>query len=286
MPDVSSSYGKRTALIDSLRVDRSERLRLQGQRIQEIRRKRGMTQDAVARELGITKDAMSRIERGVNGTTVENLHRLAAILSVDVAEFFRPMLAKAGMQVSGEDPSLRDVPVGSWRGRRPTESTIRDASHPRPGPHLRFEVPPEEFIEGDFDYPQTYRGGAADVIGGVAAGPFDDIDTSGEMAEVLNPTLRDVQSGRFGVVRVKGRSMEPRLHDGDLVLLDTFDKKIAPKRIMAVYRRGEGSAFGYVHKIGDLTILTKANPEFSPIVLTDDVIIQGVVKKRLEETLE
>lgn len=80
--------------------------------------------------------------------------------------------------------------------------------------------------------------------------------------------------------------MEPRLHDGDLVLIDTFDKEVKPKRIMAVYKRGEGSAFGYVHQVGQLTILTKANPEFSPIVLSDDVIIQGVVKKRLEEALE
>ena len=37
---------------------------------------------------------------------------------------------------------------------------------------------------------------------------------------------------------------------------------------------------------GDLSILTKANPEYSPIVLPDDVMIQGYVKKRLEEAME
>lgn len=149
------------------------------------------------------------------------------------------------------------------------------------------EVPPSDFKVGDWDYTQTWRGGEISVSEGIAAGAMEDFDALDETADVLNTTLRDVRGGRFGVTRVKGRSMEPRLHDGDLVLIDTFDKTPRPGRIMAIYRKGEGSAFGYLHKSGELWLLAKANAaEFSPIPLTGEFMIRGVVKKRLEEDLE
>lgn len=59
----------------------------------------------------------------------------------------------------------------------------------------------------------------------------------------------------------------PVVKDGYLVLIDAFDKEPRPKRIMAVYRRGEGSTLGYVHRVGELTIVTKANPAYAPLVL-------------------
>lgn len=149
------------------------------------------------------------------------------------------------------------------------------------------EVPPTEFIEGEWDYPQTWRGGETAVREGIAAGGLSDIDPLDETADVLNPTLRDVQSGRFGVSRVNGRSMEPRLHDGDLVLIDTFDKSPKPNRIMAIYQPGKGSGFGYLHKVGDTWILAKANAaEFPPVLLNSEFIVRGVVKKKLEESLD
>jgi transcriptional regulator with XRE-family HTH domain len=188
---------------------------------------------------------------------------------------------------------------GGYQGGAAESSRIADGPPAQPSRDklMRFEIPPEEFEEGDYDYPQTYRGGETEVTAGATAGAFDEVDVSGEIAEVLNPTLRDVQSGRYGVVRVKGDSMMPRLHDGDLVLVDTQDKEPRPNRIMAVYRRitpeerrqGKkgGSTFGYVHRVGDSLILTKANAgKYPPVILTDREIIQGTVKKRLAEDLE
>lgn len=274
------TYDKSASLIPFRYVNEEQRQinRLRGRRIREIRKKRHMTQERLAELVGLTKDAMSRVERGVNGTTVARLHKMAEVLGVDLTEFFRTIMAAHNMAPPIDEPE--------WL-REPRASMVRDA----PSRFLPFEIPPEEFVEGDYDYMQTWRGGSTAVSSGAMAGPLGEVDVSGQSTEVLNPTLRDIQSGRYGVVRVKGDSMLPRLKDGDLVLIDTFDKKPGPTRIMAVYRRRTksekgGSALGYIHAVDGQIILTKANPAYPPIILTDRELIQGVVKKRLEEDLE
>jgi phage repressor protein C with HTH and peptisase S24 domain/transcriptional regulator with XRE-family HTH domain len=227
-------------------------------------------------------------EKRVRETLLDHAKQLHAAGRPEAAETIERMASQSYADLFCEWDDLvttgvekiRDAPMAHYSQSAPPASPT-DA-----GRFQRFEIPPEEFIVGDFDYPQTYRGGETELLGGAAAGAFEEIDVSGEFAEVLNPTLRDVQSGRYGVVRVSGDSMEPRLHDGDLVLLDTNEKTPKPKRIMAVYVRGQGSAFGYVHRVGELTLLTKANPAYPPLLLPDDVIIRGTVKKRLSEDLE
>jgi phage repressor protein C with HTH and peptisase S24 domain/DNA-binding transcriptional regulator YiaG len=283
-------YQQRITLINSSIVRseeesaRKELHRVRGRRIKSIREKRGMTQAQLAQAVGITKDAISRIERGVNGTP--RLDEIAAALQVDIMEIFRPEVRKfVGAEMPPDEPDwLRE------------DQRIADATLPRDEQFIPFEIPPEEYEVGDYDYMQTFRGGPAEIAGAWAAGPFADFDTSGEFAEVLNPTLRDIRSGRYGVVKVQGDSMSPRLKSGDLVLVDTYDKELRPNRIMAVYHRitpeerrlGKkgGSAFGYLHKVGNSLILTKANPAHPPIILTDRDIIRGVVKKRLAEDLD
>jgi SOS-response transcriptional repressor LexA/DNA-binding Xre family transcriptional regulator len=240
-----------------------------GEKLDAIRRQKGVQQKWLADKLGVKPQVLNRFLKGrVPNAKFDFVARVALLLDVQLNELF----SAAG---------LVDLAPG-----RPSESVIAEPRVAYGEKYQRFEIPPEEFIVGDFDYPQTYRGGETELLGGAAAGAFEDIDVSGETAEVLNPTLRDVQSGRYGVVKVSGDSMEPKLHDGDLVLLDTYEKTPKPKRIMAVYARGQGSAFGYVHKVGELTLLTKANPAYPPLLLPDDVIIRGTVKKRLSEDLE
>lgn len=151
-----------------------------------------------------------------------------------------------------------------------------------------WEIAPEDFTEGDYDYPQPWRGGHVQLGGSSAAGsPIE--SESGEDAQVLNPIVRDVQSGRYVVVRVKGDSMLPRLKDGDLVVIDTYDKELGPRKIHAVYVYGEGSMLGVVHDVSGALVVTKANTDYPPRILNPDVdrfMIQGRVTKRLEEEFE
>ncbi|MBX3226136.1 MAG: helix-turn-helix transcriptional regulator [Labilithrix sp.] len=60
-----------------------------GQRLIELRRQRGLTQDALAELTGIDTRDLRRIEAGAN-TTVHTLVGLAVALDVPIIELFRP----------------------------------------------------------------------------------------------------------------------------------------------------------------------------------------------------
>jgi phage repressor protein C with HTH and peptisase S24 domain/DNA-binding XRE family transcriptional regulator len=265
-----------------------------------------MTQEQLAEASGVGRSHIAKIEAGeMDAPRRVTLNRLSKALSISEAQLAYSPTAEVMTEMLIRDPNTLDADLpalmrriaemlessGKKSLKRAAAELARFTDDTDRSKFQLFEIPPEEFIVGEWDYPQTYRGGEADLMGGAAAGAFLDVDVTGETAELLNPTLRDVQSGRYGVVKIFGDSMEPRLHNGDLVLLDTFDKEYRPERIMAVYRRRSatergGGAFGYVHKVGDLLIMTKANPRYGPIILTDQDIIRGVVKKRLSEDLE
>ncbi len=56
--------------------------------IREIRRKKGISQEAIAEALGCDASNYSKIENGVQKLTVENLEKIADFMSEDVTYFF------------------------------------------------------------------------------------------------------------------------------------------------------------------------------------------------------
>jgi transcriptional regulator with XRE-family HTH domain len=61
-----------------------------GDRIREIRIKKGISlRDFEAYESGFEKSSLSKIEKGIHVPTVFTLYRIAEVLDVDVAEFFK-----------------------------------------------------------------------------------------------------------------------------------------------------------------------------------------------------
>jgi transcriptional regulator with XRE-family HTH domain len=79
--------------------------KLIGQRIAEIRNKRGMTQDQLAEKMEISPKYLSSIERGKENPTLNTLINLAQSLNVDLGAIF------SFIQI--EDPSKRKALVTS-----------------------------------------------------------------------------------------------------------------------------------------------------------------------------
>ena len=114
------------------------------------------------------------------------------------------------------------------------------------------------------------------VVGSVRAGygalAFEE-DLGSEPA-----TVRDPESYFFLVV--KGASMEPRIHDGDLALvrrqpvLDDGDLGVV------IYGEGEGTLKRFLRK-GNAVVLQPFNPAYEPIILAgedlDNLYIAGKV---------
>jgi len=54
-----------------------------GERLKEIRQKKGLSQGDIARTLGVHRSYISGIERGVRNPTVKNVEKIAAALGVN-----------------------------------------------------------------------------------------------------------------------------------------------------------------------------------------------------------
>ena len=59
-----------------------------GQRIAQLRRKQGLTQEALAEALGYSVEFISLVERGVNAPSVAGLEHFAKALKVEVRDLF------------------------------------------------------------------------------------------------------------------------------------------------------------------------------------------------------
>ena len=101
---------------------RAVRLRV-ARNVQHLRRSRGLSQEQFAERVGNTAKHMGQIERGEVNVTIDILTRIAAALSVDVAELFvqPPRRVRAGSSrifVSGHDLEQIEAIVRRMRSGR------------------------------------------------------------------------------------------------------------------------------------------------------------------------
>lgn len=60
-----------------------------GQRIYQLRKERGMTQEDLAFKVGVDRSYMGFLERGEKNATVKTLAKIASALKVSLSELFR-----------------------------------------------------------------------------------------------------------------------------------------------------------------------------------------------------
>ncbi|MDP2598862.1 MAG: helix-turn-helix transcriptional regulator [Candidatus Liptonbacteria bacterium] len=62
-----------------------------GKRIQEVRKRSGLTARKISEQLGITREALTQIETGRNNVNATMLWKLAGLLGCEVTYFFPPI---------------------------------------------------------------------------------------------------------------------------------------------------------------------------------------------------
>ena len=60
-----------------------------GERIRELRKKAGLTQEQAAEGAGISGTYLGEVERGEVNVSSVILHKLAEVLGIDIVDFFR-----------------------------------------------------------------------------------------------------------------------------------------------------------------------------------------------------
>jgi transcriptional regulator with XRE-family HTH domain len=67
---------------------RNDKLISFGQRVRELRKNRGLSQEAMAALAGVDRSYMGHIERGEKNITLTKIYQISDALGIDVADLF------------------------------------------------------------------------------------------------------------------------------------------------------------------------------------------------------
>lgn len=170
-----------------------------GTTIRQLRKERGLTLNQLAALIESDVGNLSRLERGVQGYSDAILKKLADALSVPVAAFFADQAA--------------DLP-GSMR----VHAADQDDEGFIQIPMVKLRL--QAGVTGFQTEPERRDGGTLGMRKGW-------IERTG-----YNPTS-------LIAIQVKGASMEPTLHEDDIVVINTADKKPVDGVVFALNYEGE-----------------------------------------------
>ncbi|NOG86068.1 MAG: helix-turn-helix domain-containing protein [Planctomycetes bacterium] len=117
------------------------------------------------------------------------------------------------------------------------------------------------------------------VISWTQAGNWQEIcDTSQE--DDYEEYVKTDTKGTFAL-RVRGDSMEPEFHDGDIIVINPFLKQEHNDYIVVCNEEGEAT-FKQLKKYGKTRVLHPLNPKYDDIELSKDIeyLIVGVVSEK------
>ena len=209
-----------------------------GEWVKQYRKSHGMSMQAFGDVCGLSRAYISILEKGINPTTGKPF--------IPTIQTIRKIADCTGTDFD----SLFAMIDGSQK------VTVNDA-------------PPK--VNG----PQPTRGVRIPVLGRVVAGiPIEAITDIIDYEEI---PAQMAKGGTYFALQVKGRSMEPTLHEGDVVIVRQ-QPEVENGEIAAVRIDGEATLKRVYYNPGTLTLMP-ANPAYAPMVYTgsqlEEVHIEG-----------
>lgn len=202
-------------------------------RIKYIRAASGLSQEEFGEELGVSRGAVGNWELG-KGIKTESLTAISKRFSVPL-DWLARGIGKApdidpAKPVRGKGPQLRRVPIGQEFENDPPRMRGAVSSDGR------HNLDKDEIPQVDARLGMGHAADAETInipVGGgtIAAVPI--VDTWKIPKNVLRRRLRGSISS-IHIVECEGDSMEPRIHDGDFVFVDTSRRVPSPPGIFAL----------------------------------------------------
>lgn len=221
--------------------------------IKEARQAAGIAQKDLAAMLEISPATLSGYESGAHDPKPDMLYRIARICGVTVDELLGTAGASAAL--SGEAIQLaRDFSVlGSW-GRRAVRSLV---NHELRRIGEEPEAPEEQACV-------PFR--VSDLPASAGTGTYLGPESFHEV--YVNPLM--LPRGAAYGVPVRGDSMEPRYHNGDILVISKDEPRIGEIGIFTLENEG------YVKQRGDGQLLS-LNPKYAPIPMDESIRCNGKV---------
>lgn len=185
-----------------------------GNQIKTFRKSAGFTQDELAKRLNTTKQTISRYEKGERKANQDMLFKLCDIFDVSIDDFF-PIVSKNALESTKHLPDASDLLT-----QQINDTVVQLTTHNKKIV-LRTS---EELLERQNEE-ETKINEVSEVIQLYSYDYYDHPASAG-----TGQYLNDVRVERIElpvdidadfVIPIKGDSMEPDYHDGDLVFIQT-----------------------------------------------------------------
>lgn len=168
------------------------------QQLQEARVRAGKTQGAAAKLLGCTAQAISNWERGYTRIDCVSLFRLLSWYGTDIYDFFRDCGLEGGIPAAGDSEEERLLSLFRAMGENDREKLCRIA----------------EILAGTAAKAEEEKAGRViPLFRFLAAAGFP----SPQPGEDYEDLAVDADNRADFAARIGGDSMEPWIHDGDIV---------------------------------------------------------------------
>lgn len=209
-------------------------------RLRELRHASGLSQSELARQLGTTKSSINMYERGEREPRFEMLMAMTRFFNVS----FESLTGFSPLKGIAYNPS----PEAQRLDKSFVNFVIRAATGSDPS------LPPRTLIP---------------VVGTVAAGlPVIAEDDILDYEEVTPETA--ARGELFGL-RVKGSSMEPRIMEGDVVIVRRQSTAVTGDTVVCKVNGDEATVKRIKIRPDGWTLLP-TNPAFDPLIFTCDEI--------------
>lgn len=128
-----------------------------------------------------------------------------------------------------------------------------------------FGIGKTDLLDEPKPTPKTVNAVRIPVLGRVAAGiPMDAIEEIIDYEEIPETLARD---GEYFGLRIKGDSMEPKISDGDVVIVRKQDTADDGDTVIALVNGNEGCCKRY-RRYHDSLALISTNPAYDPMYFT------------------
>ena len=186
-----------------------------GNQIKTFRKSASFTQDELAKRLNTTKQTISRYEKGERKANQDMLFKLCDIFDVSIDDFF-PAVSKNAVESTNSLPYASDLLT-----QQITDKVVQLTTQNK---KIVLQTS-EELLESQKNEEETKITEVSEVIQLYSYDYYDHPASAG-----TGQYLNDVRVERIElpvdvdadfVIPIKGDSMEPDYHDGDLVFIQT-----------------------------------------------------------------
>lgn len=217
-----------------------------GERIRQLRLKKGLTQQKLAEMLNTTNATISNYETGASTPDYETLIKLSDIFNVTTDY----LLGR-----TDEPTAIKEKQTAYSIDKSKIKSAIEEV--------INDIIPVKNIVK-------------VPILGTIRAGEPIYAEQNIEGYSVVDE--EDIKGSRCFFLRVKGDSMiNARIMDGDLVFVRE-QPDVDNGEIAVVIVNGDEATIKRVYKLPDAIILQPENPKYKPIVIPKKDVERGEVR--------